>query len=155
MSGSFSDSFLQNDIYVHTYTFMLSCFSHVWLCVTLWAVACQAPLGFSRQEYIIGFPCLPPRDLPYPGIEPTLAGMFFTTRATWEAYSQTRFRDWTIAMLQALFQMVSETNRRERRRSAQRKIWGPQCGWNTDCEGRCMRYLGWASSLLESKLCEG
>ena len=32
---------------------MLSHFSHVWLCVTLWTIALQAPLsiGFSRQEY--------------------------------------------------------------------------------------------------------
>ena len=32
---------------------MLSNFSHVWLFVTLWIIACQAPLstGFSRQEY--------------------------------------------------------------------------------------------------------
>ena len=32
---------------------VLSCFSHVWLFVTPWTVACQAPLsmGFSRQEY--------------------------------------------------------------------------------------------------------
>ena len=31
----------------------LSCFSRVQLSVTLWTVACQAPLsmGFSRQEY--------------------------------------------------------------------------------------------------------
>ena len=35
-------------------------------------VARQAPLsmGFSRQEYWSGLPCLPPRDLPKPGIEP-------------------------------------------------------------------------------------
>ena len=35
---------------------VLSCFSHVWLCVTLWTVAHQAPLliGFSRQEYWSG-----------------------------------------------------------------------------------------------------
>ena len=35
--------------------------------------ACQAPLsmGFSRQEYWSGLPCLPPGDLPNPGIEPT------------------------------------------------------------------------------------
>ena len=34
-------------------TRMLSCFSHVWLFVTLWTVAHQAPLSmrFSRQEY--------------------------------------------------------------------------------------------------------
>ena len=32
----------------------------------------QAPLslGFSRQEYWSGLPCLPPGDLPDPGIEP-------------------------------------------------------------------------------------
>ena len=39
---------------------MLSHFSHVWLCATLRTVACQAPLsmGFSRQEYWSGLPCL-------------------------------------------------------------------------------------------------
>ena len=32
----------------------------------------QAPLsmGFSRQEYWSGLPCLSPKDLPDPGIEP-------------------------------------------------------------------------------------
>ena len=44
-------------------------------CLTLcdpWTVACQAPLvmGFSRQEYWIGLPCLPPGDLPDPETEP-------------------------------------------------------------------------------------
>ena len=41
----------------------LSC---VRLFVTPWTVACQAPLsmGFSRQEYWSGLPCLPPGDLP-------------------------------------------------------------------------------------------
>ena len=39
--------------------------------MTLWTVACQAPLsmGFSRQEYSSGLPCPPPGDLPDPGIE--------------------------------------------------------------------------------------
>ena len=51
---------------------MLSYFIHVWLFVTLWTVAHQAPLamGFSRQEYWNGLPCSPPGDLPYPGIKP-------------------------------------------------------------------------------------
>ena len=42
----------------------LSCFSCVWLFVTLWAVACQAPLsmGFSRERYSSGLPC------PSPGV---------------------------------------------------------------------------------------
>ena len=39
---------------------MQSCFSHVWLFVTLWTVAYQASLsmGFCRQEYWSGLPCL-------------------------------------------------------------------------------------------------
>ena len=42
------------------------------LCLTPWTVACQAPLsmGFSRQEYWSGLPCLPPGDLPNPGTKP-------------------------------------------------------------------------------------
>ena len=42
-------------------------------------------MGFSRQEYWSGLPCLPPGDLPDPEIEPeslmspALAGRFFTT----------------------------------------------------------------------------
>ena len=71
---------------------MLTCFSCVQLCVTLWTVAHQAPLSmaFFRQEYQRGLPCPPPEDLPSPGIEPkaltssALAGRFFTTSATWE-----------------------------------------------------------------------
>ena len=49
---------------------LLSRFSHAQLCVTPWTVAHQAPLsmGVSRQEYYRGLPCLPPRDLPDPGI---------------------------------------------------------------------------------------
>ena len=54
---------------------------------TLWTAAHQAPLsmGFFRQEYQSGLPCLPPRDFPYPGIDPVslmspaLAVGFFTT----------------------------------------------------------------------------
>ena len=40
--------------------------------MTLWTVACQAPLsmGFSRQQYWSGLPFPPPGDLPDPGIEP-------------------------------------------------------------------------------------
>ena len=72
---------------------MLSCFSPVCLCVTLWTAVCQAPLSmrFSGQEHWSGFPCPPPGYLPDPGIEPVpvvslaLADEFFTTSATWEA----------------------------------------------------------------------
>ena len=63
---------------------MLNRFSRVQLFVTLWTVACQAPLsvGFSRQEYWSGLPFPPPGDIPDPGTKPTspaLAGGFFTT----------------------------------------------------------------------------
>ncbi|CAN0429590.1 unnamed protein product [Rangifer tarandus platyrhynchus] len=52
---------------------MLSRFSHVQLFATLCTVVHQTPLsmGFSRQEYWSVLPCLPPGDLPDPGIEPT------------------------------------------------------------------------------------
>ena len=49
-------------------------------------------MGFSRQEYRSGFPFPTPGDLPDPGIKPlslaspALAGSFFTTSATWEAF---------------------------------------------------------------------
>ena len=51
---------------------MLSHFSHVQLCATLWTVACQAPLSmeFSRQEYWSGLTFLSPGDLSDSGIEP-------------------------------------------------------------------------------------
>ena len=72
---------------------MLNCSSHIQLFVTLWTVACQAPLsmGFSRQEYWSGLPYPPPEDLPDPEIKPAspkspaLAGGFFTTSTSWEA----------------------------------------------------------------------
>ena len=69
-------------------TCMLSHFSHVQFFVTLWTVACQAPLSMrcSRQEHWSGKRAfLPPRDLPDSGTEapfpmsPALAGRFFTT----------------------------------------------------------------------------
>ena len=54
-------------------------------------VACQAPLGFPRQDYWSGLPCPPPGDRSTPGAEavslisPALAGGFLTTGVTWEA----------------------------------------------------------------------
>ena len=60
-----------------------------------WTVAHQVPLsmGFSRQEYWSGLPFPSPGDLPHPGIKPislmspALAGKFFTTSTTWEAFN--------------------------------------------------------------------
>ena len=64
---------------------VLSCFSHVQLFAILWTVAFQAPLymRFSRQEYWSGLPCLPPGDLPNPGIKPQ--SIISPALATWEA----------------------------------------------------------------------
>ena len=78
------------------------------LCLTLCKpmdLARQAPLsmGFSRHEYWRGLPCLPPGDIPNPGIKPrslmspAFAGRFFTTSATWKS-PQWRTKghwDWT------------------------------------------------------------
>ena len=46
--------------------------NRIQLFVTLWTVACQAPLSmeFSRQEYWSGLPFPPSEDLPDPGIKP-------------------------------------------------------------------------------------
>ena len=62
---------------------LLSC---VWLFVTPWTVAHQAPLsmGFSRQKYWSRLPIPTPGDFPDPGIKPTslvscTSGAFFTT----------------------------------------------------------------------------
>ena len=51
---------------------MLSHFSHVQLCATLWTVVHESPLSmeFSRQEYWGGLPFTFPGDLPNPRIEP-------------------------------------------------------------------------------------
>ena len=74
------------------HAWLLSC---VWLFVTLWSVAQQAPLsiGFPREEYWRQLPFPPPGDLPNPGnlpnpgielmspVSPALAGWFFTTES--------------------------------------------------------------------------
>ena len=67
---------------------VLSCFSCVWLCVTLWTVAHQAPqsVGFSGQG---GLPCRPPGDLPDSGIESICLlhwrwHFFLTSSTSWE-----------------------------------------------------------------------
>ena len=60
--------------------------------VTLWIVACQAPLsmGFSRQECWSGLPFPSPGDLPDPVIElaslmsPASVGRFLTYRAVYK-----------------------------------------------------------------------
>ena len=66
---------------------VLSRFSHVRLCVTLWTVPRQAPLsmGFSRQEYWNWLPFPSPGNLPHPGIEPAC----LKSNPLWQAGSLT------------------------------------------------------------------
>ena len=87
MTSCVYSNFGRKFLSITQYCAVLNCFSCVWLFVTLWTIACQAPLsmGFSRQEYQNGLPCPPQGDLPDPRIEfvslksPALAGGFFTT----------------------------------------------------------------------------
>ena len=66
------------------YARLLSC---IWLFVTSWPIAHQAPLfmELSKQEHWSGLPFSPPGNLPDPGIETAslasleLTGGFFTT----------------------------------------------------------------------------
>ena len=53
--------------------YVLSYFSRVWLCVTLWIIAYWVPLSmeFSRQEYWSGLPCPLLGNFLYPGTELT------------------------------------------------------------------------------------
>ena len=78
------------------FNFYAECMLSHQSCPTLWdpvdcSLSGSSVHGILRQEYWIGLPCPPPRNLPNPGIEPmslsfpALAGRFFTTRATWEA----------------------------------------------------------------------
>ena len=73
-------------------TCVLSRFNHVWLCATLWTVLCQAPLSMVSPGKNTGVCCLYLLQgiLPTQGsntflTSPALAGVFFTSRATWEA----------------------------------------------------------------------
>ena len=56
--------------------------ARVWLFVTLWTVAHQAPLSmrFSRQESWSGLLRPPPRGLPNPGIKPVISYVSCTGR---------------------------------------------------------------------------
>ena len=74
MAGGFftTSTTWEAQILVCMHACLLSCYSPVWLFVTQWPIALQAPLSmrFSRREYWSGLPCSPPGALPHPGIEP-------------------------------------------------------------------------------------
>ena len=74
--------------------------SRVWLFVTPWTVAHQAPLSmeFSRQEYWSGLPFPSPGDLPDPGIEPrspTLQADTSSTEPPGNPKGTVNAQDWT------------------------------------------------------------
>ena len=79
-------SFFFFNFIVGAHVCMLSNFSCVWFCATLWTAALQAPLsmGFSRQEYWSELPCPPPGDLPCSGMEP--AFLISTCMGRWVLY---------------------------------------------------------------------
>ena len=59
----------------------LSCFSHVWFCVTLWTIVCQAPLsmGVRILEWVATLPSRGsswPEDWPMLVTSPAPAGRF-------------------------------------------------------------------------------
>ena len=77
---------------VHTKS--LSC---IWLFVTLWTVALQAPLSMGFSGKNTGVSChalLPvssrPRDQTHLSMSPALADNFLTTSTTWEALEYTK-----------------------------------------------------------------
>ena len=131
---------------------MPSHFSHGHLFLTLWAITCQAPLsmGFSRQEYWSGLPCLPPGNLPDPGnesaalVSPALAGGFFTARATWETLPM--YSPYTIRT-EAHFPLVAH------RVKNPPAMWGTQVGslgWEDPLEkgtGTHSSILAWRISM--------
>ena len=75
------------DLYGYVQACVLSCFSSVQLCVTLWTIDRQAPLstGFSRQDTGVGCHALlqgifPTQELnPHLLVSRKVAGQFFTT----------------------------------------------------------------------------
>ena len=78
----------------------LSRFSRVWLFVTPWTIARQAPLsmGSSRQEYWGGWPRPPPGGLPDPGIGPVsltspalVTGSFTTSASSLSSFKRVNF----------------------------------------------------------------
>ena len=75
---------------------VLSCFSCVWLCATLWTIAHQAPLsmGFSRQEYWSMLTCPPLLHRIFPTQGSNLCLLHWQmgslpSSATWEAWFST------------------------------------------------------------------
>ena len=88
--------------------------------VTLWTVACQAPLSmeFCRQEYWSRLPFSPPGDLPDPGIElksPVSSGGFFTTEPPGKPASQKQGNDFISSLRTEEFSEFRRTTAKNRK----------------------------------------
>ena len=86
--------------------------------VTLWTVACQAPLsmGYSRHEYWSGLPCPPPGDIPNPGMEPGISYIYLNWQAGSIALGRPHF-SWALAKWGQEFQFINDEGQQERERS--------------------------------------
>ena len=87
--------------------------SHVWLFVTLWTVACQAPLsvGFPRQEYWSGLPFPSPGDFSQSRDHTwvsCIAGGFFTIWATSASVLPMNTQGWFPLGLTNLISLLSK-----------------------------------------------
>ena len=130
---------------------VLSCFSRIWLFVTLWTVAHQAPLsmGFFRQEDWSGLPGPPPGDLPKPGIEPespmspTLVGGFFTTSAAWEACITPITRLKLNTVVQTIQSNCCFIKRSFKAMNFRRKAWACHCSYSIKPRRGRLLYLVW------------
>ena len=84
-----------NDICVHIYIYthsqacVLSHFSRVGLCATLWTIAHQAALsiGYCTQKHWSGLPCPLPGDLPDPGIKPASPSWYLRLQIQFQKFS--------------------------------------------------------------------
>ena len=96
---------------------VLSHFSHVWLFMTLWIVACQAPLSkvFSRQEDQSGLPCLSFSRGPFPNQGSNLRLLRFL-HWRWQ-----KFRNW-----------------KQRWETWLSGAWTPGCSWETEALWACL-----------------
>ena len=114
---------------------MLTRFWSVWLCVTPWTRAHEAPLskGFSRQECWSGLPCPLPEDLPDPGIEPpfltspALAGGLFHYQCLVFHWDHYWFQIWPMYMLMSTVGSYYVLGCLGRKGYKWRKEMGPDC----------------------------
>ena len=81
-------------------------------CLTLCSSMDWDPLSwrFSRQEYWSGLPCLPPRDLPKPGIEPRSPSLQMDSLPTGPLVKPKNTGGGRLSLLQGIF-LTQELNR--------------------------------------------